>query len=219
MADRYRKNEKGYMVLEAVIVYPILVIALTAFLYIALLFGQRAQLMAAGENTIIYIQSFCMSAKGGDSITMPNEPAAASNGEYNVYSNWLQDAGGFAGIDKRFSSLTNEKVTDIFNYYLVTPLMGSKDDIKVECTTKNYMLVKSVSIDVTYTKKSPISFSYLGTDELDNINMTVSFDAPIQDPTETIRNLQFVDYVLHKSGLDKKIDELMDKVKGFFKKS
>ena len=51
------------------------------------------------------------------------------------------------------------------------------------------------------------------------LKMTVDFEAPIQDAPETIRNFQFVDYVLHKSRLDDKIDELTEKVKGFFKKS
>ena len=213
------KNENGYMMIEAVLVYPIIIIALTAFLYIVLLFGQRAQLMAAAENTMIYIQSFCMSAKGGDSIVMPNEEQAYSNGEYNVYSNWISEMGGFAGMDKRFSSLTDEKVTDIYNYYLGTPLMGSADNIDVKFESKNYMIVKNINMKVTYTAKSPISFSYIGFGEFDDIKMTVEFQAPIQDAPETIRNFQFVDYVLHKSGLDDKIDELTEKVKGFFKKS
>lgn len=213
------KNENGYMMIEAVLVYPIIIIALTAFLYIVLLFGQRAQLMAAAENTMIYIQSFCMSAKGGDSIVMPDKEQTYSGGEYNVYSSWLQEMGGFAGIDSRFKSLTDEKVTDIYNYYLGTPLMGSADNIDVKFESKNYMIVKNINMEVTYTAKSPISFSYIGFGEFDDIKMTVDFEAPIQDAPETIRNFQFVDYVLHKSGLDDKIDELTEKVKGFFKKS
>ncbi|MGN0642444.1 MAG: TadE/TadG family type IV pilus assembly protein [Huintestinicola sp.] len=54
---RINKNEKGYLMIEAAIVYPLIIIAVISVIYIGLLFVQKAVLQSAVEETLIYMKS------------------------------------------------------------------------------------------------------------------------------------------------------------------
>lgn len=217
---KLKDDEQGQLMLEAAIVYPLVMVIFVFFLYLLLLCAQRAQVVSAAEQTMVYIKYICSGNYDIEKYDISNSSMElpvideASN-LYIVYSRL------FDTPKSRFDKLNNNSdglnVNKIFNFYLKTPLLGNiDDDFTVKTEAHNYVLYTELDLEVSYSVKQVINFSFIGGEAMNHPKFTVKVKGIISDPTETIRNLQYVDYLLVRTGLDSKIAELIGEVKGWF---
>ena len=107
-------------------------------------------------------------------------------------------------------------MNDIFDHYNGTPLLGNIENIDVSIEGKNYVVYTQMDLTVTYTMKQFLNFSFIGGESMNKPTFTVKVSGVISDPTETIRNLQYVDYLLVETKMDQKISSIIDKIKSWF---
>lgn len=212
-----RKNEKGQLMLEAALVYPMVMIVFVFFLYILLLFAQKAQVVSAAEQTMVYIKHVCSGNFNLDSIDpsngldTDNAWESANAGLYNVYVNMF----------KTPSSKVNElksrgKIQEIFDYYMHGTLL-SNTECTVEAEATNYVIFTQLELEVKCKRGFFLNFSFVGGEALNEPEFTVNLKGVISDNAETVRTLQYVDYLLYKTGLGDKIKDTIDKIKNFMK--
>ena len=95
-----------------------------------------------------------------------------------------------------------------------TPLLGTIDgDFELKADIKNYILFTQLDIDVSYKMKQFINFSYIGGEDFNHPTFTVHTEGVISDNTSTIRNLQYVDFLLYRFDIDKKGNEIFNDIK------
>lgn len=215
---KIKKDEKGYLMLEAAIVYPIWMIVIVFFLYVLLLAAQRAQMVSAAEQTLIYVKYVCSGnydlkkykvEEGMDELPVIEESAEL----YNVYARLFDTSAARAKDLKK-----DGQIDKIFKYYLKTPLLGNFDgDYTVDSEINNYIIFTELDLTVSYKMKQVINFSYIGGEAFNHPTFTINVKGVISDNTETIRTLQYVDYLLCDRGPLSKVGETIGNIVGSIK--
>ena len=210
----FKKDEKGQLMLEAAIIYPMLIIILVFLLYIILLCAQRAQIVSAAEQTMVYVKYICSGNYDIQNYSMGKDMTLPSSEQYNVYANLFETPN--SRLEKLKNGKSGLSVNDIFDHYNGTPLLGNIENIDVSIEGKNYVVYTQMDLTVTYTMKQFLNFSFIGGESMNKPTFTVKVSGVISDPTETIRNLQYVDYLLVETKMDQKISSIIDKIKSWF---
>ncbi len=213
-----RKNERGYLMIEAAIVYPMLMVIVVFFLYILMLTAQRAQMISAAEQTMVYVKYVCAGHysvyDGGelnysitDNLELP-EPSL-----YNVYATLTDTPSSRA---KELNS--GDGVKNIFNRYIKSPLLGNVDkNYNVHMDVHNYVLFTEIDLTVEYKLNKFLNFSFIGGEAFNEPTFKIELQGVVTDNTSNIRMMQYIDYFTEVSGIDKSIGEVKNKIKGWFK--
>lgn len=207
--------------IEAAIVYPLAIVILAFFLYILLLCAQKAQVTAAAENTMIYLKHVCSGnydlSKYKLSDGCSELPVIEGDNElYNVYSKLFDTANSRVDQLNNPTDANSLSVEKIFKSYLGTPLLNNIEDMDIKVESHNYVLFTQVDLTVTYSMKQVLNFSLIGGESFNRPKFTVHVKGVISSPVETVRNLQFLDYVGERTGLTDKLGEIIGKVKDWF---
>lgn len=223
---KLKKDESGYMLIEAAIIYPVIIIIFALFLYVILLCAQRAQMVSAAEQTIVYIKYICAGSydikyydvsqgMNPDMSEMEKKTGMEINDNqklYNVYANLFDTPSKKVSKLKEKDADGNDGIKKIFDYYMGIPLMGNIESYTVEADAANYVLFTQLELKVEYKMKFFLNFSFIGGEALNKPTFTVDVKGVISDNAETVRTLQYVDYLLYRTGLKKKIQDTADKI-------
>lgn len=220
-----KKSESGYLMIEAAFIFPIYMLIVLFLFYILLLTAQRAQVVSAAEQTMVYVKYVCsgnysLGAEFSDNkelydpengMKIPT-PGVNDTGEiYNVYSTLFDTPASRA---RELNDNNGAGIKKIFDYYLKTPLLGTIDgDFELKADVHNYVLFTQLDIDVSYKMKQFINFSYIGGEYFNHPTFTVHTEGVISDNTSTIRNLQYVDFLLYRFNLDSRGNNIVKGVK------
>lgn len=203
--------------IEAAIVYPLAIVILVFFLYILLLCAQKAQVTAAAENTMIYLKHVCSGNYKLDQYDSSGNCGSIPDTKlYNVYSKLFDTANSRVDKLNNPTDANSLSVEKIFKSYLGTPLLNNIDDMDIKVESHNYVLFTQVDLTVTYSMKQVLNFSLIGGESFNRPKFTVHVKGVISSPVETVRNLQFLDYVGERTGLTDKLGEIIGKVKDWF---
>ena len=211
------RDESAYLFLEAALVYPFVMILFVVFLWLMLLCAQRAQAVSAAENTMVYVKVLVASGYDIDKFTKQLDEGhipemgdlVADPEQYNVYKA-LWD-----GVGSRVDKLKkNDSVERIYKYYLKTTLISSPEP-EIEVNYKNYILFSELNLKVTYEYNVPINFAALGTSDFNKVKISVDLTGVIKDNPETIRNIQYIKYLMN-SKLAENIGNVVDKIANWF---
>lgn len=230
---RIKKDETGYMMIEAAIIYPIIMIIFALFLYVILLCAQRAQMVSAAEQTIVYIKYICSGnydikyydvsqGMNPDLSEMEQKTGMEVNDNqklYNVYANLFDTPSKKVSKLKEKDSDGNDGIKKIFDYYMGTPLMGNIESYTIDSEAANYVLFTQLELKVEYKMKFFLNFAFIGGEALNEPTFTINVKGVISDNAETVRTLQYVDYLLYRTGLKKKIQDTTDKISSSVTKS
>ena len=198
------KDERGGVIVEATILFPIMIMVFAGLVLLSMYLPTRAQLQRATQ----YVATGMATARSDGSVTF----------DENGY--------GWSGGDKEFANvyaamfstdISADQAKSIIQNKFNTGLLTSGENLSVECGVNNYVVYKEVFVTATESFKSPVNLSFVGFPE--TISMTVTSTAVVQNGDEFVRNLdlavEFVEYLAEEMGID--LPAAMSKVEGFLK--
>ena len=213
------KNEKGLVIVEAAIVFPVMFFVLFFILFIGNMYYEQAKV-----DSIVLTYA----TKGAQYVADPNlhsmddgytVPAIVSDVDVNPYR--YLPGGVFDGviseIENKISSEVQNKITNgslLFFGNEKTKVLGS-DNEKI-ATFKNYVLYSTFVVQVNYEIKFPIRF--LGESSPTIMKLSSRAEVAVNDVPEFIRNVDMVVDLVEDTGVGKGVANVFNKINSFIKK-
>lgn len=201
-------DERGGAVVEATILFPIMIMILAGLILLSIYLPGRAQLQRATQ----YVATGIATARSDDSIAFTENGYAwrGGNSEFpNVYAAMFS------------KDVSNEDAKKVMVEKFDSGLIAKGEGITVECGVNNYLFYKEVYVTATRSIRPPVDLTFVGFPE--TIDMTVTSTAVVQNGDEFIRNLDmavdFPIYLIQKLDIDlpkamEKIQDLLDLASG-----
>ncbi|MCR5330120.1 MAG: hypothetical protein K6E62_02900 [Lachnospiraceae bacterium] len=227
-----RSNEEGHVIIEATIIFPIMILMVVALFYAAIYLCQRANLQANLQNALVYFKNTqsdtFVGLPGKEMVYTVSDDTKITGTSFAKDQGLSEDDGD--GLRYKFpyrSFFRNRNVKNenafvtFFRYMTGTMFFDTGENVEVHYETKNYVLFKQVLATATQRVQSPLSFSMVGV----NAGMTISAQAEmtISDGDEFVRNIDFIADLISNSkfgemlnGLTEKIGNIYDNIKGVF---
>ena len=201
-----RKNESGMMIVEATIVFPVMFLVIFLMLFAGNAYLQKCRVDSIVNRLAIQGASYCADhmLEGIENGAVPN----FKNVDIQPYRYIFGEMGEIeANIDKKINAEISKLSTGLF--------FGMKPT-SVEIVTKynNGFIYSTFSIDVRYNVQIPIRL--LGASDYISLKYASHADMPASDIQEFIRNVNMVEDYMQRSGVTSFIEDLCDKVKGWF---
>lgn len=214
-------NKTGSMTVEASLIFPIIVLAIVAVIYICILLYQQAYLQSIANH---------VAERGAACWSNISKMEIDTNG-YRLKTGKLKDSKELLKADlywsdkeekiKRLKRYTIDKVTknNILDSEIteinINDIVNSKD--KVDIWIKDYIVYKELNVVIKDSYKIPLGdiLRCFGFDNRYDIN--VNSRAVINDPMEFIRNTDFIIHTLDEyeatSEILNKYKSTLDKIK------
>lgn len=199
------KNEKGEMVVEATLVFPVVFFVIFFLIYFGNVFYISAKVDAVAD---------IMAVRGAANYTDPmlakiqeTGSAPSSYNDIRPYRYWFKTASVESDIRQKLSEKLGNVGTGFF---------AGMDPASV--TTKadyeNHLFYDAFIVEVTYNIQFPIRF--IGSENPIILKLSSKAVASATDPDEFIRNTDMILDYYESTGLKNKVQEVVNKVKGFF---
>ena len=160
------RKEKGYIFVEAVLVFPVCILIILALYYAAIFMCQKANLQANLQTALVYYSSQYDPYVGLDdqmSYSLQSGTQEASASSYEV--NGALFPYRFFGMD--FSEDNFASFFDSMSGYM---FFDDGSNITIEANAENYVIYRKITAQATQVVQPAISFSLLGLDD----SMTIS---------------------------------------------
>lgn len=191
------KNEKGVLIIEASIVFPVMFLVIFFLIYAGNVYLQVVRVEAIVQKAAIEGASMCSSA---------------------LYENVVYGTGDTKPQPYRFLSGRSEAEDTASN--LAANAVRSMGDgllsgmqpygITANATYHNYFVYSYFDLEVKYKIKMPIALLFSEQMELD---YTAYARIPTTDTTELVRNIDFIDDLYKDAGGSQSVGSLFDKLK------
>ncbi len=205
----FSRNERGAVsVIEAAIIYPVVILTVAVMLYIGIYIYETALLKDKAENTAVQ-------AAKSISFAGYNE---LSEGEYNTSDNISFSLINSAYEDnKPYRYIVKGKVSDKFSKDAADYASGliiSSDSVNCDIEVKRHLLNREVKVTINKNIAMPQMFSLLEMNAEYGIHVCAS--ALTSDPAEFIRNTDFtvntVTYLSERFHINEKLQPLREKI-------
>lgn len=175
-----KRDTRGDAVVEAAILFPILMMIFCALVILAMYLPARSLLQRATQYA-----ATALSTERSDTWLAYDETAmqykiVGKNQLQNVYVAVFSSA--FEGRD---SDTQSGKIVKNLEGESIQSLAG--EETRVECQVTNHIIYKEISITATRNIPSPVNLSFIGFPEY--IPVTVTSTAVVQDGDEFVRNM------------------------------
>lgn len=207
------EDEKGMAVIEATLLLPFCMIMVLALFYAAIFMCQRANLQANVQNALLYYKN----------VDSDNYVEAKANMQYTVNGNQINGAGSSYGTPQykfpyRFLSMKFDRsgFASFFRSMCGQMFFDHGSNVKLEVSSKNYIIYKTISATATQTVRPAIRLSIVGGS--DEMKIRASGVAVIMDGDDFIRNTDFVINIVSQTQLGKKASEMVDKGIAYYNK-
>lgn len=205
--QKFWKDTQGDAVVEATILFPIMMMIFAGLVLLAIYMPTRANLQRATQYAATVI-----SVRESDSWLTFDENAM----DYS----WFNDKNDLTNVYVLlFGSLIETSAEreekralaeTIVEAYLESSITPAANKPHVECDVRNYVIYKEVAVTATHTIHLPVNLSFVGLSQ--DIPITVTSTAIVQDGDGFIRNVDmvsdFVSYLNEKYSLG--LDNLGD---------
>jgi len=173
-------DTKGDAVVEAAILFPIIIMIFAALVLTAIYLPQRAILQEAAQIAAVAIatersDTWMAFSDNGDKLARHNQPRLP-----NVYVDF------FRGV---FYNRTagNSKAQSLVQYLAARGIVRSPGGIEIEYNVVNYIIYQEVVITVRQTIPMPVNLSFIGFPA--DLELTQEARAVVQNGDEFVRNL------------------------------
>jgi len=208
------KEEKGLLIVEATIVFPIIFFVIMFLFFAGNMFWQKSRIESIVSRMTIDGAVYCGDSGlpdiicsynyGGKTDIIPSLGAMNIN-LYDIVSG-KEDVEIY--IDERIKSQI-EKLDSGFFYGMV-PRLESVSFAEYERS----FIHASFKVAVSYRIYMP--FRVWGQSENMSIRLTTMMEYPVMDTVEFIRNINMIEDYYENSGLESNITELVESAKDFF---
>ncbi len=218
------KNESGvFLIVEAAIIYPIMLVMIMTLLFISMMLTMKANMQSALETSLMYYRTELTDSY----IAFADEKdyhAGGKNGLRNAqYTAESDPPSAYSNIyTKTFGRLTGQaeegRFREIFfdNYRFLNFSSGesggalNSEGITVTLdSTANFVIYRELNAKAVQKIHLPLINGMFGIDN----SITLKADAKIvvSDSVSVMRITDVVDYVVIKTGFDKKLDDVFRK--------
>lgn len=201
------KDNKGVLIVEASIVFPIMLFVILMMLYMGNIYYQQAKLNSIVDMAAIKGAAYCADPMLDDIEKSGSIPK--TNNDIQPYR-YLFGVSDVESKMKKYVADQYRKAGDGF--------FGSMAPTSVTCDANfnNSVIMYSFTVEATYDIKVPLRF--MGTEAPTIVSLSAKATAPVNDNGEFINNLDMALDYYESSGMSKKVSAVADKIKDFFNK-
>ena len=198
-------NNSGNVIVEASIVFPIMLFAILMLLYMGNVYYQQAKLNAIVDVAAVKGAAYCADPMLDEIEETGSVPSA--NDDIQPYRYLF----GVSDIETRIRNYITEKYSSAGNGFF-----GSMAPTSVVCDAdfNNSLIMYSFTVEATYNIKVP--FRFMGTEPPTIVSLSAKATAPVNDNGEFINNLDMAMDYYESSKLKQKVSAVSDKIKNFF---
>ena len=206
----FLRNTRGDAVVEATILFPIIIMIFAGLVLLAVYLPERAALQKATQYAATAIATEQSDTwLYFDEKNMEYQWETNKNNLTNVYVEMFS-----ALFGKTDGSSAEKIVTRMEDGNIIS----TNGELEVSCRAVNYIVYKEISVTATRTVRSPVNLSFVGFPT--EIPITVTSTAVIQNGDEFVRNMDiagdFISYLNDKYSLGlEKFSEALEKVWDF----
>lgn len=216
---KLRGNRGATTIVEATIVFPIVILVLIFLIYFGNAYFIKAQVASAVQMYAIRGANYCADPIL-QSIRENDKIPAVKNLKSNPYRYIIGGLlGGIDDIEKTIenqvkSELTGKKSTFFKN---MTPTVKAQTDSKGNTLPiahyNNYIIYATFTVQVAYEVKIPVRM--LGQKNFPTIKINARAEMPINDSAEFIRNVDMVIDLTKGTAVGQKITSMFKKINDF----
>ena len=204
--NRFWSDTRGYAVVEATILFPIMMMLFAGLMLLAVYLPNRAVLQRATQYA-----ATAMATESSDTWIYFDE----NNMEYKWYGGRAQLPNVYAALFRAvFGGDVQSKGETIVKKLDNQSIAWRRGDLTVECRVNSFVIYKEISVTVTRTIPMPVDLSFVKFPK--EIPITVTSTAVVQNGDEFVRNIDlvadFVGYLKERYDLEF-LDELANAMK------
>ena len=213
-----KKNERGALIVEASIVFPVMFLVIFLMIFAGNAYLQKCRVEAIVNECAIDAAAYCSDPQ---LKTVASGSFPALDG-LQVYPYRAFTTRGIGDIESEVKTKIYDKVTKMSSglFSGMKPII-KKADIKTDYD--NGFLYANFSVDVSYKVKIPVRL--LGETENIHLNVATHVEMPVSDSVELVRNIDMIWDFMERFGVAEKINEAkaklesaLDKVNDWFDK-
>lgn len=214
----FRKNERGALVVEASIVFPVMFLVIFFMIYTGNVYLQKCRVESIVTQYAIDGAAYC-----ADPLLSNIESSMAKDGKasipaaksHEVYPYRFFSDTGAGNVESTIKTGLVSKVKKVSSglFAGMNPILAEKD---VKTDYKASFLYATFAVDVAYKVKMPIRL--LGMDENVYMHANVHVEMPVSDTADMIRTMDMVWDYMERTGAAEKIEELGKAVSEWIKK-
>lgn len=220
IALRKKSNETGALMVEAVIVYPIVIVVIAVMLMLGFVYFIRANMQSSLDMALMYYShsltdryidtggGISANGEGGLYTGEYNKLKAVPDGYINIYSEML---------DMSFKRVDTDEIKAIFesNYrFLSIPFSESfaSPEVKIDVKDNNYFVYRELEAVAVQELRIPF-MNFFGSDG--KMEITVTSKVVVKNPVALMRTTDVIDYAVYKSGIDGHLGTVKEKLEEF----
>lgn len=207
---RKQKNKSGMVIVEASIVFPIMLFVLILLIYMGNAFYEKAQIDSIVVQKAISGSNYCSDPLLEALKINNNALPSCSELETEPYRYIF---GGRGDIEAMISSEIEAAISTGTSTFFSNMSPTIKTPSSEIAKFNNYVVYSTFSVNVEYVIKFPISF--LGEDTPPILTITSGAEVPVGDPAEFIRNTDMVIDYFHGTKIGQSISDAFGKLNDF----
>lgn len=201
------KDKSGVLIVEASIVFPIMLFVILMMLYMGNVYYQQAKLNSIVDVAAIKGAAYCADPMLDDIENMGSVPKTYNDIQPYRYLFGVSD------VESKMQDYVIEQYGSTGDGFF-----GSMAPTSITCDANfnNSVVMYSFTVEATYNIKVPLRF--MGTEAPTIVSLSAKATAPVNDNGEFINNLDMALDYYESSGLSEKVSAAADKISGFFSK-
>ncbi len=204
---KFLKKENGVVIVEAAIVFPIMIFTVLMMIYMGNIYFQQAKLNAIVDMAAIKGAAYC-----ADPMLQKiekNQSVPKSNNDIQPYRYLF----GLSDVETTIEKYVSSEFTTSGDGFF-----GGMNPRNIDCTAKfnNNVIMYSFTVEATYSIEVPLRF--MGTEPPKLVSLSAKATAPVNDNGEFINNLNMALDYYESTGLEEKVSSATSKIKDFFSK-
>lgn len=202
-----KKNERGALVVEASIVFPVMFLVIFFMIFAGNAYLQKCRVEAIVNQGAIDGAAYCADPqlKNAEAGRMP------SVGSIEVYPYRFFSSTGVGNVEGTIENMIEEKVSGMSSG-LFSDMKPT--DFTVQANYSSGILYATFTVDASYRIKIPVRL--LGDEENIHLDVDTHVQMPVSDSTELIRNIDMIWDYMERYGVAEKIQKMVDTAKGWF---
>ena len=198
------KNEKGALIVESTLVFPIMFFVLFFLIYMGNMMYMRSRVDSIVSDAAVEAAAYC--ADPYLSQVMGGVPGTIN--DVKPYHNLLGNSSLAVPIRNKMMRRINSLGSGFFSGMGLSSVTVNKFDYKKGLITSTF------TVDVSYRIRFPIKF--IGEEKSTILLIHSSQTVPVTDTGEFILDVDMAVDFMQQTGIDKKLNDMMQKIQEFF---
>lgn len=209
------KEDRGAVIVEATIVFPVCFIVILMLLYLGNVYYQKARIEAIVVEAALDGAAYCAdpllrAIENSENHAVP----ALGSVDYEPYRYLGGLFGGMDKIEDSVSALISSRIGSLSTGLFSGMKPTGYNTGGLQVNYKSSFIASSISVDLEYRIELPIRL--LGDEENLSMKFQTHTEVPVEDQAEFIRNVNMVEDILEVTGVKAKITDKIKELKAFF---